>query len=1573
MQQTSMGKRLLSMAAAAVLAVSCVALPIPVPQAESKIPLPYMDTDLSFEERAADLVSRMTLEEKIGQLGNNAGTIARLGVSAYNYWSEGLHGVARSGEATSFPYSIALAASWDPALTEEITTAIGDEARGYANGKGKGLSYWSPTINMARDPRWGRNQESYGEDPYLTTAIGAAFVNGLQGDDPTYLKTIATIKHYAANNREQGRNSTSSNMEDTVLREYYTRAFRGIARTTEVGSVMSSYNRVNETPSSANVYLLDTLLRKTFGFTGYVTSDCGAIENVYNQHQWHPDGWDRAVTAAEAVYYCLLAGCDIDCGEVYKSNAMDAVKAGLLSEDLIDLSLVRLFTARMKTGEFDPTDMVPYRSAEYSFAKQVENDAHKLLAETSANDAIVLLKNEKNLLPLNKDQKNIVMIGSDADEVVLGDYSGTPTVTNTYTPIQGMEALGATVTHIENGASGDHAQNGTYIGNMKNIILHKADATTVELAPSAAQELSSCKVENGGNNIGNVYPGASLVFKGVNIEGVTSVTFQIARPAVNTLNGTVTVTMDSKQGMRLAAVDTVTTDGWQAYVDLTCDVSDLGGATVKDLYVTFSQKLEDVSFSAQETEQIKAADAVVVCLNGVESKEGSDRSTIAMPEYQVSLANTVAGLNKNTIVYMQMVGATEIEGFKNNVPAILWTYANGQAQGLALARILYGEANPTAKLPFTWYADNRALPAITNYEIREVDGSNGWTYQYYSGAQTYPFGYGLSYSSYRYSNLTVTGASYQMGDVDGKNDITAVDALLALQAATKKITLSHYQQKRADVDGEDGVSVIDALMILQASAQKIALPTVEGGAVTPDDTVTVTVDVTNESSVDGKEIVELYVKSPKADGVNRPLKQLKAFDKVAIAAGKTETVTLTVDLADCYFWDEDLQKNVYDQGEYTVFVGPSADEDTALSAHFTMDGELTPELTVVTLKADGVTLNAADPDKVITSELTATMSDDTFYDLANGDANVTYTSSNESVARVDNHGVVSAVGGGVATITASVTMGGKTMTSSFPVAVIVRLSNIQVDGVDLDGFRPDKTEYYLPVKGSTPPVVTVHDALAPYVSIQNATAVPGDATVTITMSNVTNVYTIHFTARSTDYVAASFSKFNNTYTTDGKQSFYAEWSRVDGHSVDLTNHTLSDLHLRLKVEIKRLGNDSSGYTDAQVFENGYIKLRSHDTPGENNVGWSVKALNLKTGVNYIDIPLTQTANYSTGNIDWTTLDRIHFAIFSVSGRGSYEFILSDTMIVDTSLDQPREELWGFFREEISEYQYLEPSLIPYRAAKEAIAALLFQTEPLTVEEAATAKNAYLEAKAGLKKDTYLMGTFAKSEGTWTVLHNGTGTSLYNDWKDGDDIPLDLSGDRSNLRLQMTVRYQSATELVNAADVWSNLTIKLRSSDVESKPGDPNDTDPNKPNKEHNYGWDIRPVGVTDRENLRISIDLSSACTNSRGLIDWSDIRRMIVISDLSKAALAAGVSNDQFSMVISDIKIVDLTDVYVEQAAIKDLLAEQVDTVGAAPELVQAYHNAYTVAEAMSDTEWVSLSQTMQARADLQAAIDALR
>lgn len=454
-----------------------VALFAGILSAQQEIPK-YKNTNLTVEERVADLVSRMTLEEKISQMSHLAPAIPRLGVIAYepnffnplteeyqefdkseierykkerpweNYqyweqgncldggwWSEALHGVARAGLATVFPQSIGLGSMWDPELVQKAADAASTEARIHNLIYGKKLIYWSPTINILRDPRWGRFEESYSEDPFLLSRMAVAFVKGFQGDDPKYLKAIATVKHFVANNSEFNRHTGSSDISERFLREYYLQAFRAAVIDGGVGSIMGAYNSINGVPATANKWLMTDVLRNEWDFKGYVVSDCGAISDIVHQH-FYEENPEKAVALA------VKAGTELECETceteqfMYDKYLPGAVKKGYITENYIDRAVSRLFRARFLLGEFDPPENVKYNAIQDS---ELDSPEHRALALKAARESIVLLKNEKGALPLNKGKiKSVAVIGPNADRAEFGGYSGTPSFS--ITPFEGIMA-----------------------------------------------------------------------------------------------------------------------------------------------------------------------------------------------------------------------------------------------------------------------------------------------------------------------------------------------------------------------------------------------------------------------------------------------------------------------------------------------------------------------------------------------------------------------------------------------------------------------------------------------------------------------------------------------------------------------------------------------------------------------------------------------------------------------------------------------------------------------------------------------------------------------------------------------------------------------------------------------------------------------------------------------------------------------------------------------------------------------------------------------------------------------------
>ena len=619
--------------AAIVLTTLAPALP-----AQETIP-DYRNSELPFERRVADLVSRMTLEEKVSQMQDVAPAIDRLGIPAYNWWNEALHGVARSGLATSFPQAIGLAATWDDSLILRMASVISDEARAKhheyvrhgSRERYQGLTFWSPNINLFRDPRWGRGQETYGEDPFLTGRLAVQFIRGMQGDDPKYLKTIATVKHFAVHSGpEPERHTFDAVVSERDLRESYLPHFAAGIREGHAYSLMCAYNRVLGSPACGSDLLLTDILRGEWGFSGYVVSDCGAINDIDERHKVVP-------TAAAAAALAVKTGTDLECGNVY-AHLVDAVKQGLITEQMIDSAVTRLFHARFRLGMFDPPERVRWARIPISVLDQ---PAHRALARQVARESIVLLRNAGALLPLRKDLGTIAVIGPNADNrrMLLGNYEGEPA-----DPITPLRAIREAV-------------------SPNTRVLYARGSPLVERIPDD----SSTPV-----------PPESLLAEAVRV-----------------------------------------------------------------------------------TQQ---ADVVVLCLGltaGLEGEEmpvqiegfrGGDRTSIDLPAAQERLLERIVAVGKPTVLVLMSGSAVAINLAQEHVPAIIEAWYGGQAAGSALADVLFGDYNPGGRLPITFYKSVEDLPPFDDYRM------TGRTYRFFKGTPLYPFGHGLSYTSFAYKNLrTSTG------------------------------------------------------------------------------------------------------------------------------------------------------------------------------------------------------------------------------------------------------------------------------------------------------------------------------------------------------------------------------------------------------------------------------------------------------------------------------------------------------------------------------------------------------------------------------------------------------------------------------------------------------------------------------------------------------------------------------------------------------------------------------------------------------------------------------------------------
>ncbi len=717
-----------------------------------------------FENRVIDLVNLMTVSEKIQELdADTAPGISRLELSTYNYWNEALHGVGRQGLATVFPQCVGLGAMWDEELLFDIAAAISDEARVKANTTGRGLNYWSPTINLARDPRWGRNEESYGEDPYHLSRMAVAFVMGMQGDDPDYFKTVATPKHFIANNWEAGRHTSSSDMDMRNLRELYMPAFK--AAVTEGGafSVMAAYNSLNGIPCPANEWLLTDVLRNEWGFEGFVVSDCGAVEDIYSGH-------DYAASEAEACAMALNAGTDLNCGDYYENYLEDAYNQGLVTEASIDTALQNVLRARFKVGEFDPPELVFYTSISDDL---LDCEEHQELALLAAHKSMVLLKND-GILPLDSSSiSSVAVIGPNADEVILGGYSGTPS--STTSPLEGIEAklsgTGVTVEYLK----------GCEIEGAGESVVAVASEYLMPSSGSASNGLTG---EYFNNKDLSGTPVLTRLDSAVNFEwgedspdaSVISDSFSVRWTGILTPPASgdyeLGVTMDD--GARLYLDGVLIASDWSDYYERTITAAvSLDAGQEYEITLEYYENSKDATaklvwnYGVEMFADVKAlaasSDVVIVCVGTDLSYayEDNDMDQYAIPGLQEEMIEAVYAMNSNTVVVLVNGNPVGIEWTAENVPAILEAWYAGQSQGTAIADVLFGDYNPGGKLPETFYKTESQLPDLSEYDIINQPR----TYQYFEGDVQFPFGHGLSYTQFAYSNLVVTPSVVPTGGV----------------------------------------------------------------------------------------------------------------------------------------------------------------------------------------------------------------------------------------------------------------------------------------------------------------------------------------------------------------------------------------------------------------------------------------------------------------------------------------------------------------------------------------------------------------------------------------------------------------------------------------------------------------------------------------------------------------------------------------------------------------------------------------------------------------------------------------
>ena len=770
-------------------------------QGKAEKPSPaYRDTSLPIEKRVADLVSRMTLEEKVRQMQHTAPAIPRLGVPSYDWWSEALHGVARSGYATVFPQAIGMAATWNHNLIHREGETIATEARAKYNQAQRegnhsiffGLDFWSPNINIFRDPRWGRGQETYGEDPCLTAKLGVAFVTGLQGDDPKYRKTIATPKHYAVHSGpDPDRHRFNVQVSPHDLEDTYLPAFRATIVEGHADSIMCAYNAVDGVPACANKFLLQDTLRDAWKFQGYVTSDCGAVEDITSGHKFTPDNEHGSALAVQA-------GTDTTCGNEYVALAK-AVQQGLIKESEIDTSLKRLFIARFQMGMFDPPNAVSFNRIPFS-----ANDSpqHRDLALQAARESMVLLKNQDGILPFKSSFKTIAVIGPNAESLAAleGNYNGEPS--HWVYPLDGIRKLS------EGKAKVLYSQGAPYLKELPVPVPRTAFHTAGDASTEGLKaEYFPNKDVSGKPVLTRIDPqiqydwNAAAPAKGVPMKAFAvrwtgtltppapgDYTFSVPKPGWHPDGG--------KEAYRIYL------DG-KLVLDTTLPVPATWAKPEKEPQTTFQARFEDTKahafrleyvhdcplFGAGATlnwqppsealrdDAVKAAQQadVVVAFVGLspdlEGEEmpiqvpgfsGGDRTEIGLPGAQQELLEALAATGKPLVVVLMNGSALGVNWAQEHAAAVLEAWYPGEEGGTAIAETLLGINNPAGRLPVTFYASLDQLPPFDDYSMRNR------TYRYFQGKPLYGFGYGLSYSTFEYSTLRLSSAQLKAGD-----DLTA--------------------------------------------------------------------------------------------------------------------------------------------------------------------------------------------------------------------------------------------------------------------------------------------------------------------------------------------------------------------------------------------------------------------------------------------------------------------------------------------------------------------------------------------------------------------------------------------------------------------------------------------------------------------------------------------------------------------------------------------------------------------------------------------------------------------------------
>lgn len=810
---------------------------------------PFQQIDVPLNERVQDLLSRLTLAEKVSLMPQYQAAIERLGVGGYKHGTEAAHGISWLGKATSFPQPSGLACTWNPELLKEIGAAIGDEARAFykKNPTVNGLTLWAPTVDMERDPRWGRTEEAYGEDPELTGRLSTSLVQGIQGDHPVYLKAVATLKHFLGNNNEIDRGVGSSSIDPRNMREYYLEAFKPAFLEGGAQSMMTAYNSVNGVPVILHPAVMD-IVKGEWEMDGFIVSDAGDLFGIVKDHHYYE-------SFAQSMAESIKNGIDSVTEETEETIKVihEALDQGLLNEADLDRALANTFRVRFRLGEFDPEELNPYAGIDDSVVLSKE---HAKLSLAAAKESIVMLKNDNETLPLSKSElSKVAVIGPLGDEAFRDWYSGT--LAYGVTPLQG--------------------------------VIKKLPGKQVAFASGADQIILTSAAD--GKVLGITGEDGRLA--------VLSETLEHGELLRHTAWGWASHTLQSTsrgQYVTLSEAETLTVSadeiyGWYVKESFNL-VPDVEGAvslrTWNDKLIsinpdngTLQVADQDAAVSAHSfhknivvdglqaaVEAAKAAEVAVVFVGNhplINGKEEIDRPDIVLPEEQENLVKAVYAANPNTVVVI--VGSYPISSswIDEHIPAVLYTSHSGQELGNAVADVLFGDYSPSGKLNMTWYRSVEQLPDLLDYDI--IKGKR--TYMYFDGEPLYPFGHGLSYTQLSYSSL-------------------------------------HLSSKELEQDGMLNISV----------------------------------QVDNTGDVDGDEVVQLYVQAL-ASRVRRPIKQLKGFEKVHIAAGQSQTIEFSLPVAELAFWDVTREQYCVENGEYSILIGRSS-ADIQLTEKVIIHGETIP-------------------------------------------------------------------------------------------------------------------------------------------------------------------------------------------------------------------------------------------------------------------------------------------------------------------------------------------------------------------------------------------------------------------------------------------------------------------------------------------------------------------------------------------------------------------------------------------------------------------------------------------------------